>query len=49
MKELYLNFNISRKIAFNIVFNLERVIFVNDYDFHNIIRIAINDYLNLMR
>jgi hypothetical protein len=46
MKEINLNFNISRKIVFNIAFNLVRVIFVNDYDFHSIIKFAINDYLN---
>jgi hypothetical protein len=43
MKDISLNFSIYNE--YNIAFNLGRVIFVNDYDFHSIIRVAIRDFL----
>jgi hypothetical protein len=43
MKEIDFNFSIYNE--YNIAFNLERVIFVNDYEFDRIIRFEIKDYL----
>jgi hypothetical protein len=45
MKEIYFNFGKHRYYQKMIVFSLERVIFVNDYEFDRIIRFTIKDYL----